>query len=117
MAVKFVEITTGDANLDRVQQNIANAINDLQTQQATPGIAVISANYALQSTDTYVIVNATADIVITLGKPSSPRNAVIIANTTKAKVSARTGDVSTNIDVPAGTSTTLVNTGSLWVKI
>jgi hypothetical protein len=114
---KFQVITTGDPNLDRVQQNVAEKFAAQDAAQASSGITLVSGNYTLQPTDRYLLVSPTSDTTIALGSPSLPYVSTIVNNGPK-KCTVSTADGKTSFgDVAVNESITIVSDGKAWSKL
>lgn len=124
MAYEKIPVTTVDASLiNRIQEAIAAEFRSLENPNSLVTPIVGSErlkSYAVQSSDKFVTVDASAvDVTISL-PPAGNQQAVVIARvagkvTVVVGTGAKFSDGSTSINV--ATSVQLLNTGKTWVTL
>lgn len=121
MSVK--QIKTDDADLTRVQQNVANAFDALPVDGDPNFVTTSAAQYRIDGTETYVFVNAASNavtVVLQAGASSAPVIKRIDKSTQKATVQAADGaliDGAATFALAALAALRLVFDGKAWWSV
>lgn len=121
MSVK--QIKTDDADLTRVQANVATAVDALSAKGDPNFVTTSAAQYRIDGTETYVFVNAASNAVTVVLQPGASSAPVIKRiDTSSQKVNVQAGDgalldgAATLPVIPLG-SLRLVFDGKAWWRV
>ncbi len=113
--VAFQDRKTGDERIDRLSQDVAQAVRDLQAQRVPAQSVTVSSSFtvARQATVT-VSPEARSSVVISLPN-TAPQQSTRIVNNSAFPVRVRTADSLTVFgDIVPGGNLTVVGNGKTW---